>query len=105
MENVTAKSYTLYDENGVWLGQVVLTSDGMFGSVTDWGNLSYSWRSFSGTFEEFILDLNADYLAAKLSTGLAYIAHSRKIDQSIQRYANKILPALQKALREEMNKQ
>lgn len=33
-EQVTAQSYTLYTDSGAWLGQVVLTSDGMFASVT-----------------------------------------------------------------------
>ena len=47
MNEVKSRSYTLQGENGEWLGQVVLTEDGMFGSVTDYGNLSYSWRSFA----------------------------------------------------------
>jgi hypothetical protein len=45
MNGVTAESYTLRTESGQWLGQVVLTSDGMYASVTDWGNLSFAWRS------------------------------------------------------------
>lgn len=59
METVTAKSYTLYSEDGQWLGQVVLTSDGLFASVTDYGNLSYAWRSYGDKdFREFICSLN-----------------------------------------------
>jgi len=38
MEEIKSKCYTLYSESGNWLGQVVLTSDGLFASVTDWGN-------------------------------------------------------------------
>jgi hypothetical protein len=34
---VQSKSYTLRTDNGGWLGQVVLTQDGMFAAVTDWG--------------------------------------------------------------------
>jgi hypothetical protein len=102
MEKVTAKSYTLYTENGQWLGQVVLTSDGMFASVTDYGNLSYSWRSFGNDFREFILSLNVGYFGSKLYTGMVYILYSKKCEKSCGRFAEKILPALQKALREEI---
>ena len=60
MNGVTAESYTLRTESGQWLGQVVLTSDGMYASVT-----------------------------------------SNKVKQACQRYAEHILPALQKVLKEE----
>lgn len=46
MEETKSKSYTLRGEHGEWLGQIVLTSNGMFSSVTDYGNLSYAWRAF-----------------------------------------------------------
>lgn len=36
MERVTAESYTLTKSNGDWLGQIVITSDGMISGVTDW---------------------------------------------------------------------
>ena len=101
-EEVKSKSYTLYAENGHWLGQIVLTSDGMFASVTDYGNLSNSWRSFTGDFREFIATMNVSYFATKLSTGLAYIAHSKKIDLACNRYAEKILPPLQALLKKEL---
>lgn len=52
---VKSYSYTLWDDNGNWLGQVVLTNDGMFASVTDYGNLSYAWRNYNGNFREFII--------------------------------------------------
>lgn len=103
MDEVTAKSYTLYDEKGDWLGQVVLTSDGMFSAVTDYGNFGYSWRSFSGTFEEFICGLNVSYFSNKMSTGMAYVAHSRAIDKACDRFAEKILPALQKQLKQKQS--
>jgi hypothetical protein len=100
MNEITAKSYTLRDENGNWLGQVVLTSDGMFASVTDYGNLSYAWRHFGDDFNDFILHLNVGYFASKMATGMAYINYSRKTDKACERFAEKILPALQKALKD-----
>lgn len=103
---VTAKSYTLYTEDGYWLAQIVLTSDGMFASVTDYGNLSFSWRRTGrNDFRDFICQLNTDYFATKMATGMAYIANSKKIDQACNRFAQKILPALQKVLKEEIEKE
>lgn len=104
-KQVTAKSYTLFSENGDWLGQVVLTSDGMFASVTDWGNLSFAWRSYGEDFRRFIIGLNNDYFAMKMYTGMTYMLANgslKSFDRSCQRFAEKILPALQKALREEI---
>lgn len=101
---ITAQSYTLRDENGAWLGQVVLTSDGMFASVTDWGNLSFAWRNYGMEgFKQFLCDLNVDYFGTKMYTGMSYILHGRKCEKACERYAEKILPALQKVLRQELN--
>lgn len=101
--NVKMKSYTLTGENGEWLAQVILSSDGMFASVTDYGNLSYAWRSFGNRdFREFILELNAQYFGTKLFTGMSYILHTRKCENYCDRFAEKILPALQKVLKEDL---
>lgn len=105
MKGITSKSYTLRTDDGQWLGQVVLTSDGMFASVTDWGNLSYAWRSYGDDFRDFMLNINTDYFGTKLFTGLAYIVHTRKVEKACDRFAQKILPALQKALREEIEQE
>lgn len=102
-KEVTAKSYTLRTEGGHWLGQIVLTSDGMFASVTDYGNLSFAWRSYGDDFPAFLSDIGIDYFATKMATGLSYIAHSQKIDTACKRFAKEILPALQKVLKEELS--
>lgn len=101
-KEVTAKSYTLYTKSGDWLGQVVLTSDGMFSGVTDYGNLSYAWRAYGENFIEFMARIGVDYFATKMATGMSYIAHSRKIDKACERFAQKILPPLQEILKEEL---
>jgi len=104
-EPVTAQSYTLYAENGQWLGQVVLTSNGLFASVTDWGNFSHSWSAIGDmTFKEFLLGISEDYLASKMVTGMAYLISNKKVEAACKRYASHILPALKKVLREEMEK-
>lgn len=108
MKEVTAKNYTLFDENGNWLGQVVLTNDGMFASVTDWGNLSFAWRSYGDDFRSFIISLNNCYFGDKMFMGMSYMlpsSASKSFDKSCQRFAEKILPALQKALREEIERE
>lgn len=102
-EQVKSKSYTIRGEHDEWLGQIVLTSDGMFSSVTDYGNLSFAWRSFGkDDFRSFILSLNTDYFGSKLYSGMTYILYSKKCEQSCERFANKILPPLQAVLKKEL---
>lgn len=103
MSEVKSKSYSLRNENGNWLGQIVLTNDGMFASVTDYGNLSYAWRSYGdGDFRDFMTTVGEDYFATKLYTGMSYIVYSKKVEQACKRFAKEILPSLQKMIREEM---
>lgn len=100
---VTAKSYTLRDDNDNWLGQIVLTSDGMFSSVTDYGNLSFAWRATGEEdFREFICRLNTGYFGTKMYTGMSYILYGKKCEKACDRFAEKILPPLQKLLKEEL---
>lgn len=102
---VTAESYTLRTKNGDWLGQIVLTSDGAFMSVTDYGNLSFAWRSFGDDFKKFLIGLDVSYLASKMFNGIADISHTRNTEKACERFAEKILPPLQKVLREELEEQ
>lgn len=73
MEQLKSKSYTLRDESDIWLGQIVLTSDGFFGSLTDWGNLSFAWRhTGKEDFREFLCGLNTQYFRGKMYQGNTY---------------------------------
>lgn len=103
MDKVTAESYTLtYKEHGGWLAQVVLTSDGMFAAVSDWGNFSYAWRSYGDrSFKEFIMSLNVDYFESKMSSGMNFVATGKRVDSACRNFSRKVLPVLQEALREE----
>jgi hypothetical protein len=101
-KEITLKSYTLRSDNGIWLGQIVLTSDGMFASVTDYGNLSFAWRSFGDNFNDFLISLNVEYFATKIYIGMSYILYGKKCEAACIRFAEKILPALQKVLKEEI---
>lgn len=100
---VTAKSYSLRTENGNWLGQVVLTSDGMFSAVTDYGNMSFAWRSYGDDdFRKFLIGLNVSYFGGKMYQGMAYMINGKKYQQACDRFAEEILPPLQKVLKEEL---
>ncbi len=77
---------------------MVLTSDGMFASVTDYGNLSYSWRN-QIDFREFLLRIDVHYFGSKLFTGMSYISHNKQCEKACHRFAEKILPPLQKILK------
>lgn len=102
-EEIKSKSISLRDENNNWLGQIVITSDGMFASVTDWGNLSFAWRhTGKDDFREFLISLNVEYFGKKLYQGNTYILYSKKCEQACHRFSEKILPALQEALKEDI---
>lgn len=102
-KEVTAKSYTLYTESGSWLGQIILTSDGLFASVTDYGNFSYAWRHYGDVdFKQFIMGLQIEYFGGKMYQGMTYMINGKTYEKSCHRFAEKILPALQKVLKEEL---
>jgi hypothetical protein len=101
-EKVTAESFTLRTESGQWLGQVVLTSDGLFSSVTDYGNFAYAWRSYGEKdFKDFILQLDIPYFAGKMYQGISYVAYGKKFEKAAERFAEMILPALQAEIKKQ----
>lgn len=102
-KQITAKSYTLRTENGGWLGQIVLTSDGAFMAITDYGNFNFAWRAYgNGDFREFICRLDIPYFAGKMANGMGYVAYGKKIDKASEMFAEKILPPLQELLKKEI---
>lgn len=102
-KEITAKSYTLYAKNGFWLGQIVLTSDGAFMSITDYGNFSFSWRhTGQDDFRKFIIGLDTSYFGSKMFNGMAYVCHNKSVDKAAQRFAEKILLPLQELLKKEI---
>lgn len=100
---VTAKNYTLRTDNGGWLGQVVLTSDGAFMSITDYGNFSFAWRSTGDEdFRKFILKLDKQYFAGKMANGASYITYGKSVNKAAELFTEKILPSLQEVLKAEI---
>ena len=102
MSTIKLKTFTLRTENDGWLGQIIISSDGMFSAVTDYGNLSYAWRSTGYDFRDFLLRLSVDYFGSKLQNGLSYIAYTKKTSQACNRFAEKILPELQRVIKEDL---
>jgi len=104
MDKVQSKSYSLRTDTGHWLGQIVLTSDGLFASTTDYGNLSYAWRSTGESdFRKFMAEISVDYFGTKLYTGISYMAYGKKFEKFCERFAEKILPPLQEILKQELS--
>lgn len=102
-KKITAKIYTLRTEDGSWLGQVVLTTNGSFMSITDYGNFAYNWNNTGyDDFREFILRISVDYFGQKMFNGMCYVSSTNKIYKSALFFAEKILPALQEVLRKEI---
>lgn len=100
---VTAKSYRLITENGGWLGQVVLTSDGMFASVTDYGNFSFKWGAIGDmSFPQFLISTQVDYFAGKMLQGLYNVKRTRELEHAVNLFSEKILPELKKVLSAEI---
>lgn len=94
--------YSLKTPEGGWLGDVVITADGRYFSITDWGNFAYIWNSIGDrSFKDFLLDINVDYFAGKMFAGMAYVTDAKKVRHAAFRYAAHILPALQEALKKE----
>ena len=103
MSKIKSKSYDLRTENGSWLGQIVITSDGVFASVTDYGNLSFGWRSTGrDDFRKFLTELTVEYFGQKMYQGNTYILYSKKCEKACQLFARKILPELQKVLKQDL---
>ena len=100
---VESKVYRLLTEDGLWLGDVVLTTNGMFAAVTDYGNFSFSWSAYGKqSFRQFLISLNTDYFGTKMAQGMAYVASSKSMKIACKKFAEKILPPLQKVLRDEI---
>lgn len=100
---ITTRIYTIREDNGQWLGQIILTSDGMFCSVTDYGNFTYVWRhTGSDDFRKFFIGMNADYFGGKIYQGIAYMAYGKKYEKVCDHFAAKILPPLQEVLKKDI---
>lgn len=60
-------------QRGFEWAEIVLTSNGMFATVSDYGNYAYAWRDTGcADFRDFIVQIHADYLCSKISPRREY---------------------------------
>lgn len=103
MSTVKTRSYTLRKPNGCWLAQILISSDGMFSAVSDYGNFSYAWRSTGDSdFRKFLSELDVPYFGGKMYQGITYYAYGKKFEKAADRFAEEILPPLKEVLKAEL---
>jgi hypothetical protein len=74
----------------------------MFAAVSDWGNFAFAWRSIGDcTFKEFIIGMGVDYFESKMTSSVSYMAMNKRVDSFCRNFSRRVLPVLQKALKEE----
>lgn len=70
---------------------------------SDWGISCYAWRSYAGTFKQFLIDLNESYWKQKMQYNLNAI--TRRIPKrDLDRFTDNVWPIfqeLQKILKSE----
>ena len=101
---IPAETFHLKTKNGGWLGQVTITADGMFAAVTDYGNFSYTWRSFGDNFKDFLISLSAEYFGEKMACSNAYVDYNTKIEKAAYVFTDMFLPEMQLYLINQKNK-
>lgn len=100
----TVHRYSLRTDANAWLGDVILTDDKKFYSITDWGNFNFGW-TVSGDIRKFILTLDEDYFARKMFQGVSYQCSSKTMQTCCKRFASRILPKLKEAIQKELEKE
>lgn len=104
--NVTAKSYTLRDDKDCWIGQVLISSDGAFTSITEYGNFNFAWRSTGiDDFRKFLLKIDEEYFATKMKTGVSDLGAIPNIREKCVFFTEMILPRLKNVLKNEIKKE
>lgn len=69
-----SKTMRRYDlrADGRWLALVVITDDGYFSTVSDYGSYAYWWSSAGDDFRRFLIGRDDDYVVGKLAPGYEY---------------------------------
>lgn len=100
---IRTKSFHLRKANLEWIAQVAITSDWFFSCVSEYWNFSFAWRSFGDwDFREFLSKLNESYFWIKMYQGMAYVTHTKKVENACYRFADEILPTLREALKNDI---
>jgi len=113
--------YTIQSMKGVRIGQVVLTSTGMFSAVSEYGNFACSFPAFlDGKSKEdiryYLTYIDTYALSNTIGEGMGYLINQvtnpkeinvfgRRVYQTCQAFAEEILPRLQDMLRRELKEE
>ncbi len=70
--STTMRRYTVREPpreergTGAWIGTFVISDDGYFSTVSDYGNYAYYWSHAGSCFRSFLARLDSCYLLSKL---------------------------------------
>lgn len=96
--------YDLNDENG-WLARVILTSDGLYMAYSEYGNFYHVFNAPGKEgIRKFMVSIDADYFGYKLCE-VEWFTAAKKVEMAAKRHAKYILPVLQQAIREQLEKE
>lgn len=70
--STTLRRYNVRNAKGRWLADIVISDDGFFATVSDYGNYAYAWTHAGDCFRSFLFNTEADYLVSKLKPGYVY---------------------------------
>ena len=100
----TFHEYVLRTGTDSWLGTIVLDPIGVVYAHTDRGNFNIAFaKPGEKDFREFIAGLDMQYFAGKVFQSICYVSSNQSTREACNRFAEKILPALQEAIKQELN--
>jgi hypothetical protein len=78
MSDIKLWRYYLPEGSSEEWAEIVMTSAGMFAATSDWGNYSFSWRSFGKCFRSWLVSMSndPDYFIGCLGGPLVYDAEA-----------------------------
>jgi hypothetical protein len=68
----TTRLYDLRTASGEWLARVVITDDGYFSTVSDYGEYAYWWTHAGACFRRFLTQICTDSLLNKIAPRREY---------------------------------
>ncbi len=68
----TLRRYHVKTEGDRWLATVIISDDGYFSTVSDWGSYAYWWSAAGDCFRSFLTRINPDYLLGKIAPQQSY---------------------------------
>ncbi len=100
--DVKVYMYDLDDEHGSWLARVILTSEGLFMTYSEWGNFFHYFNAPGKEgIRQFMLGIHDDYFAGKLCE-VEWNTSTTKVRAAAKRYVQHVLPVLKIAIKEQL---